>query len=243
MAELDSILKDPEDRPCYIYVNQSKHYKDITYNNFYLFFSPCDKWNDLCDIDLTKNKETDQNLYYLYRCTSYFKSESIAMWKMYAEKGFCFRLSKAPIQNLNKFISKIELCFKRKDSIEIDMKDINRVSTAYVIYFNQQDDGNYVLLRSRKKAVIDKDVFNEIKNNRYLKNTGWSYEYECRLCLTIPKYLIKNKKSFIGAKVYLNDKGKNKITCIRSPFDNKNKLNIKGFEIHDSEFCGKINMK
>lgn len=228
----------------YLYVPDVSHYKDISNDNFYYFFSPADEWNDKSDIDLTKKKENRKDYIYLYRCLSYFKSESIAMWKMYAENGGCFKLSKAPIKNFENIISDVKLIFEDGSSKHIEKGCYETIPAKDVIYYEKNSENKFLVLRSTHKEKVNKKTFDSNTSNRYIKNIGWSYECECRLCILIHKKYIRKNAKLIGAKVFLKNNKKYTKTYIPSPLVEKQKtIMLNNIKVEESVFQNKVYFK
>lgn len=228
----------------YLYVPDVRYYKDISNDNFYYFFSPADRWNDKSDIDSTKKKENRKDCIYLYRCLSYFKSESIAMWKMYAENGGCFKLSKAPIKNFENIISDVELIFKDRSSEHIEKGCYETIPAKDVIYYEENSKNKFTVLRSTHKEKVNKKTFDSNTSNRYIKNIGWSYECECRLCIRIHKKYIHKNAKLIGAKVFLKNNKKYTKTYIPSPLAKKQKtIILDNIKVEKSVFQNKVCFK
>lgn len=244
VSKLNLVFNNFPHNRYYLYVPDVSHYTDISNDNFYYFFSPADEWNDINDIESTKKKENRKDYIYLYRCLSYFKSESIAMWKMYAENGGCFKLSKAPINNFKNIISHVELVFENKHSEPLEKKCCEPFSATDVIYYEQNSKNKFTVLRSTHKEKVNKKTFDSNTSNRYIKNIGWSYECECRLCIRIHKKYIRKNAKLIGAKVFLKNNKKYTKTYIPSPLAEKQKtIILKNIKVEESVFQNMVCFK
>lgn len=241
----DRILSFKPHDHYFIYVDNYKNYLDITKDNFYFFFSKPDNWNDSVDLESTKKKDNSSDFYYFYRCLSYFKSESIAMWHIYAkEKGLCFELSPGPIKQIAELkFDKIELVNKTECK-DYDFKTYD-IEFSNVIYYGEDDKkkGLYVINRSTSKTTISENKLNTIKKKYYTKDIGWNYECECRLILKIPKAHISDYGNIIGIKVYLKNNKKHTKICYTSPFAKDIKYDEMKMELTKSKFDGIVNFK
>lgn len=141
------------------------------------------------------------------RCLSYFKNESVAMWKMYADKsdssdktkiknngGICYRFTKGVISNFEEKVAEIIIIFSEGNeplTLNLDLKRMmieNKIifNLHHVLYYDEKYDDEYNLryfeiLRSTHKAKISGELYDKLCINNPMKKMCWSYETEAKL--------------------------------------------------------------
>lgn len=219
----------------YFYTN---HISSLN-NPLTLFFgiSNGEKDNDPEEIDPQM-----KSFYCFRRCLSYFQSESVAMWKMYADtadeknelssKGICFRFTPSIIESFKNRIEAISLVFKKGNQQAFILPDIQQLLAKnviftrlqHVVYFQKNSEDDYTLLRSTHKAHVGKDTFDEVCRLTPMKNICWSYETEAKLFCFFSKRLLDKYISVycsgekpIGAEIRFKNIGNSNIKIFFHP--------------------------
>lgn len=207
------------------------------------------------------------------RCLSYFQSENVAMWKMYAdkrkeesskeitnEKGICIRYTSSIIEKFNEKICNLSIVFKSKKgtSNRYDAKDLIRnkqlrIKLLNVVYYKKTGHGN-LLLRSTHKAHVSDEVFESVSLKNPMKNICWSYETEaklyCYLSDSFLKEIVGNKEVgdvLDGIVIAFKNDGRTSIRIRRHPEEKKGgnpKIHYgKNVYIEDSELKGHVRLE
>ena len=207
------------------------------------------------------------------RCLSYFQSENVAMWKMYAdkrkegsskeitnEKGICFRYTSSIIGKFAEKVCNLSIVFKNKkgtstryDAKELVKNEKLRIKLRNVVYYKKTGHGN-LLLRSTHKAIVSDEIFESVSLKNPMKNICWSYETEAKLyCYLSDSFLkgIAGRKPITdvidGIVITFKNDERTSIRIRRHP-EEKNGLNPqihydKNVQIEDSELKGHVRLE
>lgn len=216
--------KNVKGKRCYFVYISSTNVKENT-----LLFQRDSSSNDPCEHvpDCYKND--------FYRCLTYFRHESVAMWMVYAKKGCCMRFTPALIEDVAKYVETIELFKTKKPTgsphktlYKKDMdEDKNWFHSEYVFYRgdkieNESDNESfYYVKRSTHARLLSESCNDEIDKMCFTKSVCWDYECEVRLCLSYEKLCSKVGNELLEKtkciRVTLKPTGASKIEMRLSP--------------------------
>lgn len=222
-----------------VYVDDVK--KDIS------FSSINNKKEDRCEII---NFHDDDSLIF-YRCFSYFKTESIALRKIYGDGGYCFQYD----DNILKKDTEIVQIQIKTGNKHFFIENVpNLISTPFCFVIYKDDEKKTLLRATHKVSSIDNDKFNEIlKSENYVfKEIGYSFEYEIRMFVKINIKILEQKlkdlnqletfnKALKEGNMYLILKYKNDVAqkIIVSPFKEYEEI-LKNCKTDKSYYLDKV---
>ena len=173
-----------------------------------LFLSDGTQWNDTKDSASFNNSNSD---YYNYGlCFSFSRSENVAMWMLYGgmeHKGVMIDLWRDLVLNIISQTETVDLGFWENNTFKAVMKlnkDYFKLSIIDVLYIAEgQSSNTYDIKRSGETIKnVDKAYVDEL--NGIKKTYPWNYENECRLILSVPRKLMKDKR-LSTAKIPVGD--------------------------------------
>ncbi|MCF0114296.1 MAG: DUF2971 domain-containing protein [Erysipelotrichaceae bacterium] len=184
----------------------SLKYIESSINEHYLLLSNGQNWNDPND---RAKFYCDETYYYYGKCFSFSKSESVAMWVMYAnekeETGAMVNITgstmKKIISSSTKFDAMCGNFDKKWERIRIAEEDIYLTDVLYVGVGANED--TKCIKRSDEVCdrVDDINGFDKIITKTY----AWNYENECRLVVRVKKELIDNLNNKEFLKLFYDE--------------------------------------
>lgn len=161
-------------------------------NDGILRLSDGHNWNDKYDRMLFNADEYDYVQF--GKCFCFSKTESVAMWKMYAgENDGCLIDFKKQLPNIVNETTQI--CLKYYDGEKVLYSRILekgdfRIILCDVLYLSANTPDTYTVKRSDERVEnVPDSVIDSI--NGVCKNMPWCYENECRLIVRVNKSLLE----------------------------------------------------
>ena len=147
-------------------------------------------WNDLLDMELYNSD--DYKFIQFGKCFCYSRSESVAMWRVYAsKKRDCMIDFGTTLSKLVRSLDEVELiCSDKKLKIKPKLlKKENGDFEVYlkdVLYFYDNRDDTYTIkIAENRLDKVASEQMGSIMSG--CKRMCWSYENECRLTVKVPK--------------------------------------------------------
>lgn len=156
-------------------------------NTHSIYLSRGDNWNDLADRNRFNPDGSDVVRYGI--CFSFTRSESVAMWMLYAKDSGYMMDFGSEIINQCLDIDSIDCgTFRGKgfENIVTLNRDNFKIEILDIVYFDisKNDSSKFYIKRADEHVdECDKNVVDQIKFCK--KTLPWSYECECRLIVTI----------------------------------------------------------
>lgn len=160
-----------------------------------LFFSDGSDWNDTDDFERMQ-KESCKKLI-LARSFSFSKSESVAMWMLYAggdddlminfrPKTILSLMTDKPVITVGRFEKSgfVEIMKISSDNYEFDFTDM--------IYVDTKSDKTAIKRSDERVESVSRKTIEEF--GMLSKSYPWYYENECRLMIYIDKAALDNQK-------------------------------------------------
>lgn len=221
-------------------VKQGKGHRNLKYysvesaivpivNDGVLYLGNGYDWNDRFDVKLFNSEKYDYVQF--GKCLSVSRSESVAMWRIYAkDKDGCMLDFGTHLSKLVDTLETIDLAIFDKETREyLHRITLNRdqfeIQLRDVLYIEDNDDGSYTVKRSDCRIKAPEELVDSIMGS--CKNMCWSYENECRLVVKVPRSVI-GKTKFNTAIIQLPESMREALVAkvYRSPLYKEHTLSI-----------------